>query len=154
MKRLQLLLIPALLLVLLFAAAACAPRDTTDQPKEGTVTIALRGNQFDPDTLEVDVGDTVTFENEDSTAHRIVVGGDDLGEQQAGESKTWTASEAGTFEMVCTIHPDMTGEIKVGEGSTGDGGDTGGGSSSGQPPGGGTGTGPEATSTPGGGSGY
>lgn len=30
-----------------------------------------------------------------------------------GESVTWTAAEAGTYDYICTVHPEMRGRIEV-----------------------------------------
>lgn len=75
--------------------------------------ITLQNNQFVPDTLEVNVGDVVTFVNGDTTEHAIEVGGEDLGTVVHGETVEWTAEEPGTYELICRIHPNMTGEITV-----------------------------------------
>lgn len=75
--------------------------------------VLLQNNQFVPDMLEVDAGVTVTFFNADSTDHNIQVGGEDLGTITHGETVEWTADEPGTYELICTIHPGMTGEIVV-----------------------------------------
>jgi len=78
----------------------------------GTVVIE-KGFAFQPASLEVKVGDTVTFTNEDSAPHNVNIDGADLGSQAQGASVTWTAEKAGTFPYTCTIHPAMTGEIVV-----------------------------------------
>jgi len=79
----------------------------------GGTTVVEKGFAFEPASLEVKVGDTVTFKNEDSTAHVVNIDGKDLGNQDSGASVTWTAEQAGTFPYSCTIHPSMTGEIVV-----------------------------------------
>lgn len=96
----------------------------------GAATIVEKNFAFNPSTLTVNIGDTVTFQNEDSAAHEVSINGQDLGKQAPGQSVTWTASTAGTFPFSCLIHPSMTGRVTVGSG---------GGSSA--PPAGGTGGG-------------
>lgn len=76
-------------------------------------TIVAKDFAFSPSTLDVSVGDTVTFTNEDSAAHDIEIDGQNLGRISNGESVTWTADAAGTFPYVCTIHPSMKGTIVV-----------------------------------------
>jgi plastocyanin len=85
----------------------------------GGTTVVEKNFQFDPANVTVKVGDTVTFENQDSAAHHVVVGTTDLGEQQPGKSVTWTAEKDGTFPVKCVIHPSMTGQITVGAGGSG-----------------------------------
>jgi plastocyanin len=78
-----------------------------------STTVVEKGLAFEPATLEVKVGDTVTFSNEDSAPHNVSIDGKELGNQDPGASVTWTAATAGTFPYTCTIHPSMAGEIVV-----------------------------------------
>ncbi len=89
-----------------------APSGGSAAPPAGNV-ITEQNIAFSPTSLAVKVGDTVTFKNDDSTAHQIVVGTEDLGIQQPGESKTWKATKAGTIDFKCIIHPSMTGQFTV-----------------------------------------
>ena len=59
-------------------------------------TVVEKNFAFEPATLEVKVGDTVTFSNEDSAPHNVEIDGTELGSQDPGASVTWTASAAGT----------------------------------------------------------
>jgi plastocyanin len=79
----------------------------------GGTTITESGFAFDPSTLEVKVGDTVTFTNQDSAPHNVEIDGRKLGEQTQGTSVGWKAQKAGTFPFKCVIHPSMTGQITV-----------------------------------------
>ena len=76
-------------------------------------TVVEKNFAFEPATLDVKVGDTVTFKNEDSAPHNVNIDGKDLGSQDPGASVTWTAATAGSFPYTCTIHPSMAGEIVV-----------------------------------------
>jgi plastocyanin len=76
-------------------------------------TVVEKGFAFDPATLDVKVGDTVTFKNEDSAPHNVKIDGKELGAQDPGASVTWTADKAGSFPYTCVIHPSMNGEIVV-----------------------------------------
>ena len=79
----------------------------------GGTTITEQNFAFSPSTATVKAGDTVTFTNNDSAPHNVKIDGKELGVQNQGESKTWTATKAGSFPFSCTIHPSMTGEITV-----------------------------------------
>lgn len=81
-------------------------------PAAGT-TISEKNIAFNPSALTVKVGDTVTFTNDDTVPHHVFVGGEDLGEQAPGVTKTWKAAKAGAFPVKCVIHPSMTGQITV-----------------------------------------
>jgi plastocyanin len=109
------------------AVAGCSSGATGTS---GSKTIVEKGFAFSPTSLSVSVGDTVTFMNEDSVPHHVVVGTDDLGVQPPGQTLTWTASTAGTIGVKCLIHPSMTAQITVGSGGANvpASGNTGGGS--------------------------
>ena len=99
----------------------------------GGTTITEQNFAFSPNSATVKVGDVVTFVNNDSTAHNVKIDGQELGSQNQGESKTWTATKDGNYPFSCVIHPSMTGQITVGAagGTTAPTGGTGG---SGAPP--------------------
>jgi plastocyanin len=79
---------------------------------DGAVTIA--GFAFDPTTITVQVGDSVTWTNQDSTAHTATASGAfDTGNIASSASKSITFATAGTFAYHCTIHPTMTGTVVV-----------------------------------------
>jgi len=83
-----------------------------DEPASAT-TVIEKNFAFDPASIEVKVGDTVTFTNEDSAPHNVAIDGKNLGDQNTGASVTWKAEKAGTYAYTCTIHPSMTGEVVV-----------------------------------------
>jgi plastocyanin len=101
-------------LVAALALAGCSSGATPGTT--GTNTIIEKGFAFSPTSLSVNIGDVVTFLNEDSVPHHVVVGTDDLGVQPTGQSLSWTASTAGTIGVKCLIHPSMTAQITVGTG--------------------------------------
>lgn len=90
-----------------------ATGEATDPDVTPSKTVVEIDFAFEPKRLEVKVGDTVTFKNEDSAPHIVSIDGTTLGNQERGVSVTWTAEKAGTFPYICTIHPSMTGEIVV-----------------------------------------
>lgn len=73
--------------------------------------VVEKDTAFSPAELTVKVGETVTFENQDPAPHNVEIDGQELGQQNQGESKTWTPDKPGTFPYSCTIHPSMTGEV-------------------------------------------
>jgi plastocyanin len=80
---------------------------------DSAVTIA--GFAFDPATVTIQVGDSVTWTNEDSVAHTATAedGSFDTGQLGNGDSETVTFHTAGTFDYICSIHPQMTGSVVV-----------------------------------------
>jgi LPXTG-motif cell wall-anchored protein len=87
----------------------------------GGVTIA--DFSFRPSTITVDVGDTVTWTNQDSAPHNAVAdnGSFETRTLNRGQSDSHTFSDGGTFSYICTIHPQMRGTVVV-RGSGGGGG--------------------------------
>jgi plastocyanin len=115
MKRSPFALVGAACLagLVLLAVAGCSSGGSTSG--SGT-TIVEKNFAFSPNTLTVNVGDTVTFTNQDSAAHDVSIDTQNLGQQATGQSVTWKATKAGTFPFSCLIHPSMTGQITVGSG--------------------------------------
>ena len=83
--------------------------------------VEIRDFAFQPATLTVQVGDTVTWTNYDTMPHNAhatddtfrteVVRGSDDG--VVSGSYTFTADDVGTHEYICDVHPDMKGTIIV-----------------------------------------
>jgi LPXTG-motif cell wall-anchored protein len=87
---------------------------------------------FQPGSVTVNVGDTVTWTNNGPTPHSATAndGSFDTGIMDAGQSGSHTFDAAGTFSYICTPHPNMTGTVTVvaaatQEGDDGSTGDTG-----------------------------
>ncbi|MDP2299216.1 MAG: cupredoxin domain-containing protein [Coriobacteriia bacterium] len=107
-------LVTVVLLSLVVAAGCSAGGDGAGEtPGSAGTTVSESGLAFSPPTLEVNAGDTVTFVNEDSVDHQVLIGGVTLARQTPGESVTWTAGSAGTIDYICTLHPSMRGRLVV-----------------------------------------
>ena len=78
---------------------------------------------FSPGTITVNVGDTVTWVNDGPTPHSATSsnGAFDTGIFPAGQSRSHTFNEAGTFSYICTPHPNMRGTVVVQGAQTGGG---------------------------------
>lgn len=81
----------------------------------GTATdVAIKGFAFSPDSVDIAVGDSVTWTNDDSATHTVTGdGGIDSKNLAQGDSYTKTFDTAGTFSYHCSIHPSMTGTVIV-----------------------------------------
>ena len=98
--------------------------------------------RFSPRWITVGSGDTVSWTNNGSEPHDVSGGGLDSGILQPGQGYSHTFTSPGTFNYICSIHPQMKGTVIV-QGSTSPGGGNGsgggrGGGSSGQGSAGGT----------------
>jgi plastocyanin len=89
------------------ASADAAPVATTQ------VTMA-KSYRFDPKTIEVDAGATVTWTNDDNFTHTVHVDGMEDHKVEPGDRVSISFPSAGTFHYVCTLHRrDMEGEVIV-----------------------------------------
>lgn len=70
---------------------------------------------FNPPSLIVAKGTTVTWKNDDVVSHGPTsnTGVWDVGDILPGGSKSITFNSAGTFSYHCSTHPIMTGTIVV-----------------------------------------
>lgn len=89
--------------------------ETTDAGGGGEATITIVDFAYG-DPLTVAPETEVTVVNEDSAPHNANDAGGawefDLLDQ--GESTTFTApAEAGTYDLICTAHPNMSGQLIV-----------------------------------------
>ena len=79
--------------------------------------VAQKDKKFSQSKLAVQVGDSVSFKNEDPFSHNVFSLSDaktfDLGSYPKGQAKKVTFDKAGTVEVECAIHPDMKIDIEV-----------------------------------------
>ncbi|MBI2138978.1 cupredoxin family copper-binding protein [Candidatus Woesearchaeota archaeon] len=79
-----------------------------------TVAVSIKGFAFSPKDVAVNVGDTITWTNEDSAPHTVkITGMPESDELSKGDSWSKTFTEAGTFSYICGLHPSMKGTITV-----------------------------------------
>ena len=79
-----------------------------------TKIVEMTDSTFAPDTVDLKVGETVTFVDKDEIAHTATAeGAFDSGTLREGAKFDFKATQAGTFSYVCIFHPGMTGTIKV-----------------------------------------
>ena len=78
-----------------------------------------------PSSVSVDVGETVTWSNDDAAAHTVTSGSTtdvngifDSGLFMADATFSHTFDEEGTFDYFCMVHPWMVGSVMVGEAMT------------------------------------
>src|SRR5260370_38545198 len=69
---------------------------------------------FTPAELKVKVGDTVTWTNHDDIPHTVVSAGKFRSKTMDTDNTfTFTFTAAGDYKYFCSLHPHMTGTIKV-----------------------------------------
>ena len=79
-----------------------------------THTVVIEGVKYEPETLTVNRGDTIVWVNKDPFPHTVTAkGAFDSHDIAAGKSWKYTASKAGEYAYICTLHPTMKGTLKV-----------------------------------------
>jgi plastocyanin len=82
------------------------------QAQEFNVTID--NFTFSPAEVKVKVGDTVTWTNHDDIPHTAVSAGKFRSKTMDTDDKfSFTFTSAGDYKYFCSLHPHMTGMIKV-----------------------------------------
>ena len=98
-----------------FAIAATLPLllgSTRARAEDTKVTID--NFTFGPPELTVKVGTTVTWKNHDDIPHTIVSAGKFRSKTlDTDDSFSFTFTAAGDYKYFCSLHPHMTGMIKV-----------------------------------------
>jgi plastocyanin len=89
--------------------------DTSVSTQPVAFEVSTAGRAFNPAVLEVAVGDTVTWINDDDTEHTVSATEDafDSGELAVGSSFSFTFETPGEFPYRCLIHPEMQATIVV-----------------------------------------
>lgn len=87
----------------------------TEAAPDAPAEVNMAGTTFAPGDLQLQVGDTVTFVNDDAIAHTATAddGTFDSGTMEPGATFAFTAEKAGTISYLCEFHPGMTGTITV-----------------------------------------
>lgn len=132
MTRPAVLLTAALSLALLSAACggSAPPKDGAAASAKAGVTVATGLLSFDPKTVNVSTGQTVTWVGGDDITHVLVegtykVGSDGLRTEQSddmtfslkltkkGQQVSHTYDKPGTYTYYCSIHKGMNGTVVV-----------------------------------------
>jgi plastocyanin len=78
-------------------------------------SVSIVDYAYNPGSVTVSAGDTVHWTNDGQVPEGHTVTGDglDSGVLHSGQGFSHTFSSAGTFNYVCTLHPNMKGTVKV-----------------------------------------
>ena len=99
-------------------AAGCGGDDgggTATVLKDGDV-VGMQNLRFKPEHVQVAVGQKITWRNDENIGHDVKAqSGAQFASETFNKDKTYsfTPTEAGTIEYVCTLHPGMDGTIDV-----------------------------------------
>ncbi|MEV7026201.1 cupredoxin family copper-binding protein [Kitasatospora sp. NPDC093558] len=99
------------------STASTASTATSAPSSTGALQVTIKNFAFEPASLTVSPGQTVTVVNRDSTTHTVTASDKsfDTGNIAPGATATFTApQQAGAHPYICTIHPFMHGTLTVG----------------------------------------
>ena len=99
-------------LALLIFAVPTGLQSAAAGPKEHTVII--KDFKFVPESLTVNVGDTIVWKNEDVAPHTATAKGKnpfDSGNLDSGKSWSYTVKKKGNYPYYCAYHLSMKGKI-------------------------------------------
>ena len=104
-------LVRSFVLVIAAASSIGAAAD----PKTVTHQVMIEGVQFVPQTLMIKAGDSVEWLNHDPFPHTVTAVGKQFDSHQIAAGRSWkyTATKAGEFAYVCSLHPTMQGTLRV-----------------------------------------
>jgi plastocyanin len=98
----------------LVMAAALLPALGSARAQAEEIKVTLDNFTFSPNELKVKVGDTVTWINHDDIPHTVVSAGKFRSKTMDTDGTfSFTFTSAGDYKYFCSLHPHMTGMIKV-----------------------------------------
>jgi plastocyanin len=101
---------------LLVAVVAAATIFTAVTGRAEDANVKIDNFTFEPQVLTIKAGTTVTWKNVDDIPHTVASKTPKLFKSKAldtDDSFSFTFKEAGTFDYFCSLHPHMTGTVKV-----------------------------------------
>lgn len=122
MKNSRLIIALAFLMLLVIA---CAPSQPAQQTTDKTIgrsedsgkvaAVAIRGFKFVPAEVNIKVGETVVWTNEDTAPHTVESSDGTLrsDELSKGDKYSHTFTKAGKYDYICGIHTSMKGSVNV-----------------------------------------
>jgi len=80
-----------------------------------THTVTMEAVKFTPETIEVNVGDTVLWINKDPFPHNVTAVDRQFHSKDIGAGASWKlkTTQKGVFPYGCTLHPMMKATLVV-----------------------------------------
>lgn len=97
------------------SAADLAHQDDDAGSSAAAATVVMDGTAFQPAEVVVRAGDLVEWVNKDPFPHNVSADAARLHSGDLEPDRTWRfrAATRGTFQYVCTLHPGMSGVLRV-----------------------------------------
>jgi plastocyanin len=94
--------------------AIVVTKQATGGPAPASVEVSMANRAFSPQQVEVRIGGTVRFRNNDGEVHNATGSNFQTGNLNPNQASTaLTMNNAGTFPYSCTLHAGMNGTITV-----------------------------------------
>jgi plastocyanin len=96
-------------------SSAAAPPPASEDQLPASAEVKIDNFSFNPATVSVAMGGTVTWTNRDDIPH-TVVSSDKVFKSKVldtDEKFSYTFTKAGNYSYFCSIHPKMTGTVVV-----------------------------------------
>jgi plastocyanin len=105
---------PVMIVMLLLLAGSPGVM-ANDQPSAATAEVKIDNFSFEPQTITIPVGATVTWTNRDDIPHTVVStdGVFKSKVRDTDEKFSYTFTKSGTYPYFCSVHPKMTGKVVV-----------------------------------------
>jgi len=86
-----------------------------ENPAPKTVNVLIKDFAFVPAVLNVSVGETVTWTNEDEDPHSVVANDKSFRSRalDTGDKDSFVFKKPGEYGYYCSLHPHMTAKIIV-----------------------------------------
>src|SRR5262249_5389365 len=100
----------------MLAAAALPCSHASEASSATTHAVTIENLQFNPSSITVRVGDTIVWTNKDLVPHTVTAlnkSFKSLAIDPNGGTWTYKADKAGTFDYVCSFHPNMKATLVV-----------------------------------------
>ncbi len=104
-----------IILAIIFIISSSCSKSSNPQVTPGPNEVIIQNSAYDPGTITVTTGTTVTWTNKDAITHTVTsnTGLFDSGNISPNGTYPHTFTAAGSYPYHCTIHPYMTGTVIV-----------------------------------------
>jgi plastocyanin len=88
---------------------------SAELPAAPPAAVTIRNYHFDPATLKVSAGTTVTWTNRDDDAHTVMdaAGSFRSNALDSGQTYSFTFIRPGVYRIACSMHPQMSETVIV-----------------------------------------
>jgi plastocyanin len=97
------------------ASTTVSTPGTTAGGGAGGAQVVMKNTAFDPATVTIKAGESVTWTNQDSMNHTVVADNGEFKSSDLGQGAIFSFKfdKAGTYPYNCSIHPSMKATVVV-----------------------------------------